>query len=170
MIDGYLLDTTAASIIWDKRHSDYLQIRAFLKNVLSSPVLISTVVLAEVEYGLKIAPKMDMNRQNDVRNEMAKFPLVLDIDRHTITPYSDLRSELFKKYSPKKQRGKLTAKWPEDLFDRTSAKELGVQENDIWIAAQAIQYNLILVTGDHMLRLAEVSHKLEYPLQIARWK
>jgi tRNA(fMet)-specific endonuclease VapC len=170
MIDGYLLDTTAASIIWDKRHSDYLQIRAFLKNVSSSPVLISTVVLAEVEYGLKIAPKMDMNRQNDVRNEMAKFPLVLDIDRHTITPYSDLRSELFKKYSPKKQRGKLTAKWPEDLFDRTTAKELGVQENDIWIAAQAIQYNLILVTEDRMLRLVEASKSFSDPLIIAKWR
>jgi len=170
MIDGYLLDTTAASIIWDKRHSDYLQIRAFLKNVSSSPVLISTVVLAEVEYGLKIAPKMGMNRQNDVRNEMAKFPLVLDIDRHTITPYSDLRSELFKKYSPKKQRGKLTVKWPEDLFDRTTAKELGVQENDIWIAAQAIQYNLILVTEDRMLRLAEASKSFSDPLIIAKWR
>jgi len=170
MIDAYLLDTTAASIIWDKRHSDYLQIRAFLKNVSSSPVLISTVVLAEVEYGLKIAPKMDMNRQNDVRNEMAKFPLVLDIDRHTIAPYSDLRSELFKKYSPKKQRGKLTAKWPEDLFDRTNAKELGVQENDIWIAAQAIQYNLILVTEDRMLRLVEASKSFSDPLIIAKWR
>jgi tRNA(fMet)-specific endonuclease VapC len=170
MIDGYLLDTNAASILWDKRHRNYPQIRAFLKNVVSSPVLISTVVLAEVEYGLKIAPKMDMNKQNDVRNEMAKFSLVLDIDRHTITPYSDLRSELFKKYSPKKRRGKLTAKWPEDLVDRTTAKELGVQENDIWIAAQAIQYNLILVTEDHMYRLVEISENLDYPLQIAKWK
>jgi PIN domain. len=150
MIDGYLLDTNAASVLWDRRHRSYPQIRAFLKNVASFPVLISTVVLAEVEYGLKIAPKMDMNRQNDVRNKMAKFPLVLDIDRHTITSYSDLRSELFKKYSPKKRRGKLTAKRPEDLIDRTTAKELGVQENDIWIAAQAIQYNLIPIPREIM--------------------
>ena len=170
MIDGYLLDTNAGSILWDKRHRNYPQIRAFLKNVASSPVLISTVVLAEVEYGLKIATKMDMNRQNDVRNEMAKFPLVLDIDRHTITPYSDLRSELFKNYSPRDRRGRLILKWPEDLVDQTTAKELGVQENDIWIAAQAIQYNLVLVTDDHMVRLEEVSKSLNYPLIIANWK
>jgi len=123
-----------------------------------------------VEYGLKIATKMDMNRQNDVRNEMAKFPLVLDIDRHTITPYSDLRSELFKNYSPRDRRGRLILKWPEDLVDQTTAKELGVQENDIWIAAQAIQYNLVLVTDDHMVRLEEVSKSLNYPLIIANWK
>jgi tRNA(fMet)-specific endonuclease VapC len=101
---------------------------------------------------------------------MAKFPLVLDIDKHTVGPYSDLRAELFKNYSPRDRRGRLTVKWPEDLFERTSAKELGVQENDIWIAAQAIQYDLILVTGDSMQRLVEVSENLDYPLRIARWK
>jgi tRNA(fMet)-specific endonuclease VapC len=119
---------------------------------------------------MKITPEMDIDSQNQVRHEMSNHPFILDIDKHTIGPYSDLRAELFKKFSPRDRRGRLTVKWPEDLIERTSAKELGVQENDIWIAAQAIQYNLILVTDDHMLRLAEVSHKLDYPLQIARWK
>ena len=123
---------------------------------------------AEVEHGLKTAPKMDRTRQNDVRNEMAKFPLVLDMDKHTVAPYSDLRTELFKKYSPKDRKGRLTAKRPENLFDRTSAKELGVQENDIWLASQAIQYNLILVTQDRMSRLVEVSNSLSEPLRIAK--
>lgn len=134
------------------------------------PIWISVVVLAEVEHGLKTAPKMDRTRQNDVRNEMAKFPLVLDMDKHTVAPYSDLRTELFKKYSPKDRKGRLTAKRPENLFDRTSAKELGVQKNDIWLASQAIQYNLILVTQDRMFRLVEVSNSLSKPLQIAKWK
>ena len=57
-----------------------------------------------------------------------------------------------------------------DLYNRKRSKELGIQENDIWIAAQTIQYNLILVTGDHMTRLVEVSNSLSDPLQIAKWK
>ena len=101
---------------------------------------------------------------------MARFPLVLVVDKHTIGSYSDLRAALFRKYAPRNKKGRLTKKWPEDLQDRTTAKQLGVQENDIWIAAQAIQYNLVLITADHMRRLADVSETLDYPLQLARWK
>jgi tRNA(fMet)-specific endonuclease VapC len=121
-------------------------------------------------YGIKVTPKINVESQNQVRREMSKCPLILDIDKHTIDPYSDLRAELFKNYSPRKRRGRLTVKWLEDLVERTSAKELGIQENDIWIAAQAIQYNLVLVTEDHMSRLAEVSSSLSNPLQIAKWR
>jgi len=169
-MDGYLFDTNAVSILWNARHPEHDTVKAFFASVAQSPVWLSTIVLAEIEYGLKITPKIDINSQNQVRNEMSKNSLLLDIDKHTIGPYSDLRAELFKKYSPRNRRGRLTVKWPEDLIERTSAKELGVQENDIWIAAQAIQYNLILVTEDHMYRLVEVSENLDYSLQIARWK
>jgi predicted nucleic acid-binding protein len=169
-MNGYLLDTNAASVLWDARHLDHDRIKAFLANISPSPIWISIIVLAEIEYGLKIAPKMHVSLQNDVRNEMAKFFEILDLDKHTVAPYSDLRAELFKKYSPRNQKGRLTAKRPENLFDRTSAKELGVQENDIWLVSQAIQYNLILVTDDRMSRLGEVSNSLSEPLQIAKWK
>ncbi len=169
-MDGYLLDTNAVSILWNKRHPEHDMVKAFFAGLSYSPVWLSTTVLAEIEYGLKITPKMDIDSQNQVRREISNHPLILDIDKHTIAPYSDLRAELFKYFSPRDRRGRLTVKWPEDLIDRTSAKELGIQENDIWIAAQAIQYNLIRVTDDYMQRLVKVSENLDYPLQIARWK
>jgi len=169
-MDGYLFDTNAVSALWNARDPEHDTVKAFFASVSHAPVWLSTIVLAEIEYGLKITPKMDIDSQNQVRREMSNHPLILDIDKHTIGPYSDLRAELFKNYSPKKLRGRLKVRWPEDLIERTSAKELGVQENDIWIAAQAIQYNLILVTGDHMQRLVEVSENLDNPLRIARWK
>ena len=169
-MDGYLFDTNAVSVLWNARHPKHDTVKAFFSGVSHSPVWLSTVVLAEIEYGLKITPKMDIDSQNQVRREMSNHPLILDIDKHTIGPYSDLRAELFKMFSPRDRRGRLTVKWPENLIDRTSAKELGVQENDIWIAAQAIQYDLILVTDDYMQRLAEVSDNLDHPLKIARWK
>ncbi len=170
MMDGYLFDTNAVSPLWNVRHPEHDIIKDFFASVSQSPVWLSTIVLAEIEYGMKITPEMDIDSQNHVRREMSNHPLILDIDKHTIGPYSDLRAELFKKFSPRDRRGRLTVKWPEDLIERTSAKELGVQENDIWIAAQAIQYNLILVTGDHMQRLVDVSENLDNPLRIARWK
>lgn len=169
-MDGYLLDTTAASVLWDRRHREHSKIRGFLQKVADAPTWISIVVLGEIEYGLKIAPKMDEDRQGEVRRQMARFLRILDVNKHTIEPYSDLRAALFKKYSPRYKRARLRTTWPEDLRERTTAKELGIQENDLWIAAQAIQYNLVLITGDHMRRLQEVSTDLDYPLQLASWK
>jgi tRNA(fMet)-specific endonuclease VapC len=169
-MDGYLFDTNAVSALWNARHPEHDTVKTFFAGVSQSPVWLSTIVLAEIEYGMKITPEMDIDSQNQVRSEMSNHPLILNIDKHTIGPYSDLRAELFKKFSPRDRRGRLTVKWPEDLIERTSAKELGIQENDIWIAAQAIQYDLTLVTDDYMQRLVEISENLDYPLRIARWK
>jgi tRNA(fMet)-specific endonuclease VapC len=170
-MDGYLLDTNAASVLWDARHVDHGKIRSFLESVSSAPVWISIITLAEVEYGLKTAPSTNADLQKNVREQMSKYLEVLAPDKHTIAPYSDLRSELFKAYAPRDRKGRLTKKWPEDLFERTSAKELhGTQENDIWIAALAMQYNLILVTDDRMTPLMDVSRSLIDPLKIAKWR
>ncbi len=170
-MDGYLLDTNAASVLWDARHTDHGKIRSFLESVSLAPVWISIITLAEVEYGLKTAPSMDVDLQRDVRGEMAKYLEVLKPGKHTVAPYSDLRAELFKTYAPRNRKGRLTKKRPGELFERTSAKELhGAQENDIWIASLAIQYNLILVTEDRMTPLMEVSKRLPDPLQITKWR
>ena len=168
-MDGYLLDTSAASILWNARHPDHEIIRAFFQEKSRSPVWVSIIALGEIEYGLKVMPQMDEDSQNEVRKRMSEYAY-LDVNKHTVEPYSNLRSALFTKYSPRNKRGRLRIKWPEDLHERTSAKELGIQENDIWIAAQAVQYNLMLVSGDYMRRIQEVSISLEYPLQLASWK
>jgi len=170
-MDGYLLDTNAASVLWDARHADHDKIRAFLESVSPAPVWISIIALAEVEYGLKTAPAMNFETHRDVRAEMAKYSEVLEPDKHTIAPYSDLRAELFKTYAPKDRKGRITKKWVEDLFEHTSAKELhGSQENDIWVASLAIQYNLVLVTEDRMEPIVEVSKRLSDSLRIQKWR
>ncbi|MBW2119533.1 MAG: PIN domain-containing protein [Deltaproteobacteria bacterium] len=125
-MDGYLFDTNAVSALWNARHPEHDTVKTFFASVSQSPVWLSTIVLAEIEYGIKITPEIDIDSRDQVRREMSKHPFILDIDKHTIGPYSDLRAELFKKFSPRDRRGRLTVKWPEDLIDRTSAKELGI--------------------------------------------
>jgi tRNA(fMet)-specific endonuclease VapC len=73
--------------------------------------------------------------------------------------YGDLRARLFEKFAPKKRRRKGLR--PEELVDPVTAKELGIQENDLWIAAQAIERNLVLVTNDAMARIQEVASELK---------
>jgi len=50
-------------------------------------------------------------------------------------------------------RNRLKEKRPEDLLDRTTSRELGIQENDLWIVSVAVQYNLRFITGDKMDRI-----------------
>ena len=50
-------------------------------------------------------------------------------------------------------------------MDSTTSKELGVQENDLWIVSVAIQYDLRFITTDKMQRIAEVAKRiLDYDL------
>ena len=42
---------------------------------------------------------------------------------------------------------------PESCYDRVTGQELGIDENDLWIAAQSIAHNLVLVSNDRMLKI-----------------
>jgi len=47
-----------------------------------------------------------------------------------------------------------------------TALTLGIQENDLWIAAQAIERHFILVTSDHrMTRIREIASEAELVIE-----
>jgi tRNA(fMet)-specific endonuclease VapC len=83
--------------------------------------------------------------------------MVLSVDRHTRIYYGDLKARLFRAYSPASPR----QNHPERCIDWATGAELGIDENDLWIAAQAIQFNLILVTNDEMARIRDVAPELD---------
>ena len=58
---------------------------------------------------------------------------------------------------------------PDQITDRVTATRLGIDENDLWIAAQAVQYNLALVTNDGMARIRAVLSELAPSLHIENW-
>ena len=153
MQDGYLLDTAIASALWDEKHKKHGVFRERLRALGDAPVFVSVVSLAEVEYGLRIAPRIDRGRQAKVRSRMAQYT-ALPLDQHVIEGYAELRSRLFKKHSPRDRRGRLTAKRVPDLWERTPDKLLGIQENDLWLASVAMERNLVLVTTDRMRHIA----------------
>jgi predicted nucleic acid-binding protein len=51
------------------------------------------------------------------------------------------------------------------LIDPVTSRELGIQENDLWIAAQALEYNLVLVRNDKMDRIRDACEEL----QVENW-
>ena len=97
---------------------------------------------------------------------MAAF-VALPIDHHMADSYAELRSRLFRRFSPRNGRGRLTAKWVAALTDDTDDRTLGIQENDLWQASLAMERNLILATNDRMTRIADVAGP---DLRIEQWR
>ena len=77
--------------------------------------------------------------------------------------YGELRAKLFEKFAPKNNKKGLR---PEQLVDPITSLVLGIQENDLWITAQAMARNLILVTNDKLSRIKEVTGS---DLRIKNW-
>jgi predicted nucleic acid-binding protein len=89
----------------------------------------------------------------------------LGIDDNTVEPYSLLRAQLWRLHGTRKKgKRRYTEKRPEELFDRVTGKELGVDERDLLIASVAVQYGLVLATNDQnpgMKRIEEAARRLE---------
>ena len=86
---------------------------------------------------------------------------ILEITEHTARAYAQLRANLFRAYSPRNRRGRLTQRQVEDLVESTTGRELGIQENDLWIVSIAVEQNLIFVTSDRMERVIEAAQYAE---------
>ena len=159
-LEVYLLDTSIASTAWDRGHKAHTAIRDRLTQLAQDSIFVSAITLAEIDFGLKVAPSIDVSRQNIVKDAMNTYQ-VLPIDEHTAEPYSDIRANLFQKYSPKTNRGTMKLKYVEDFVDSISGKQLGIQENDLWIVSLSVQYNLVLLTADQgsgMKRVVEAAY------------
>jgi predicted nucleic acid-binding protein len=163
IVNTYLLDTNAYSYLIRGRAGDadprcqavFAKAQATQQN---TQLAICAITVGEVEYGLQCAHSPNADLQREVRAHLAAFPLCLVIDKNTAADYyARIRAEIFKKFSPTSARGaRLKKKWPEELDDPTTAKTLGIQENDLWIVAVALSYNLILVTADNMERITSI--------------
>jgi len=162
MIRGYLLDTNIICYWFDTRCPEHKRVVGRLASRPSgSPLTVSVLSLGEIEYGHRVASKdVDSSIQAQfsafVRSQL---PRVLDIQRTTGIYYGKLRALLFEKYAP---GDKIKTLRPEQLIDPTTSLELGIQENDLWIAAQATERNLALVTHDKMAHIRAVADELVF--------
>ncbi len=158
MSDVCLLDTNVASALWDELHGKHAAYRERHRQLADAGahVYVSVITLAEVDYGLRVAPNVDADRQARVRTSMTAFEVV-DVDHHVAEAYAEIRSRLFRKFSPRDRRGRLTAKVVPDLWERTPDKLLGIQENDLWQASLAIARDYLLITTDRMSHIASVA-------------
>ena len=149
-METYLFDTN----IW----SQWFRAETCVANKIAqldktTKVFLSSVVWGEVIYGAKANKSFDFRSYSEFIHHRSE-PMILPIDGHVSDVYGELRVALFERYI---RKGK--DKRPEQLIDPVTATEIGIDENDLWIVAQAITHNLTLVTNDKMHRIFTVTPK-----------
>jgi predicted nucleic acid-binding protein len=164
----YLLDTNIASALWDIGDSNHPKAQSFVQAAAlnGDHIYISRIVIAEIEYGCALYKSSDPTRRNKALTAMNAYTAIRDIGKGTTSHYATIRAELFKLYAPRDSKAKIKNVRPEQLLEKTTALTLGIQENDLWMAAIAAEYNMTFVSDDNMMHI-----KNAFPsLDIIKWK
>lgn len=161
MKDGYLLDTNVISVLANPRNPRRAEFEQKVQAM--EHVWLPVVAIAEIEFGMAKADKVDETQRDEVRAFFQRYLQHLGFQDNTVEPYALLRAQLWKIYATKEKRGH-RERVPEELFDRVTGKQLGVDERDLLIASIAAENGLILATGDKnagMLRIDEAARKIQ---------
>jgi predicted nucleic acid-binding protein len=100
------------------------------------------VSLAEVEWGLRTTNTTDAQRRARCRRfiEDNALEFVQPIQTTTRDSYADIMHRIWQAHPPASVR----------IETQRHLSDLGVDVNDVWIAAVALEHGLILLTTDRM--------------------
>lgn len=152
-MDGYLLDASALSAYLNEQHPHHAIAKGRIDAIAPDALrLVSIVTLAEIDYGIRFAEFAGSARLDEYRQRLAVIRqyAVLDLTHHTSEVYAELKARVATHVQRK--AGKKLPRWIEDWIELGSEKRLQIDENDLWICAQAKERDLILVTGDTDMR------------------
>ena len=150
---GYIFDTSALSPLLDPAHSRHGDMRAAIGALdPRSTKFVSVIVAAEIGYGIRLAETITGSASPELQRALKKVHeyAVLEVTRHTYAVYAELKANLAGEYLTKALR-KDRPRWVEDWIDRATGKRLQIDENDLWICAQAKERNLTVVTADRRM-------------------
>jgi len=160
MSDVYLLDTNVISDLTDETRTGHAALNARFASV-QQQVLLPSMAVGEIRFGFAKAPNLRPDKRATIDAFIAQFDQV-PFDKDCVEPYAIVRAELFKMHgTPEGKRSKFTEKHPEELTEKITGKELGIDEPDLIIASIAIAMNLILVTSDAKIGMSRVKEAAE---------
>ena len=166
---GYLLDTNMIRYWFDGDAGRFPAVKAAADaRAADSPLYVSAITLGEIDYGHAYNPAGAGAKRDEfvafVRNQL---PQILEVSRQTAEPYGRIRAKLAERFPP--EGGWTKRIRPEQLYDSVAAQVLGIDENDLWIVAQAVERNLVLVTSDKMARIRETVCELYPDFRVEDW-
>jgi tRNA(fMet)-specific endonuclease VapC len=128
----YLLDTNHCS--------DILRGRSGVTSRLANVDLkIATTVITMGELILMGEKSRDREENIKTINNFLAALDILHIDADVARIYGKVKSDLFKTFGPKKENGKLK---------KIKLHQIGISDNDLWIACMAINVRAVLLTND----------------------
>lgn len=136
---GYLFDTNHISA-WEEGNPALLA--RLRRKPVENIVWVCPISLGEIECGLRITQSGDPMRRSACRkfiNDEA-LDFVFDIRLETRESYADVMSRIWHKHTPASSK----------IATQAHLSQWGVDVNDVWIAAVALEHNLILLTTDRM--------------------
>lgn len=151
----YLLDTNIAGYFAELKSGNATEesknLEKHLNRIpLDAKIFVSSITIGELQYGYCVASsekKQEVKKICDYfKNNVNLY--ILNVDENSARDhYSIIREKLYEKYAPKigKKKHRIE-QWKNPI----AADSLGIQENDLWISAIALNYNLILVSNDKM--------------------
>lgn len=149
-LEGYLFETSMLSALLDSRHAKHADAKAVVAALESaSPKYVSVVALAELKFGQRLIEAFTGTSPeylSAILSEANRHAL-LEITRHTAAEYAELKANLAKTYLDKALR-RDRPRWVENWVDKATGQALQVDENDLWMCAQARERDLIMITAD----------------------
>ena len=172
----FLLDTQMLEYWYDDSRAEHEAVIANIESLKELAralehkprMLVSVVTLGEIEFGHRVQTRDFAQKQEAyIRFVHKELPATLELTKDASLVYGEIRARLFNKYAPGENRK--SGMRPEQLTHPINSLELGIQENDLWLCAQAVGHEMVLVTNDKMRHICEVSDGMEPALLIQNW-
>lgn len=146
-MDTYLLDTNLVSVLYDARRPKHLAIRQAVAALPpESAQLVSVVTIGELRFGLALsrAAGQPLTHIEACLARTEEHPLA-QITRHTADAFAMVKSSVALGRLDVRRR---VPRWVEGWTDRVTGQQLQIDENDLWVAAQAVERNYVVLTSD----------------------
>ncbi|WP_076728731.1 PIN domain-containing protein [Methylobacterium radiotolerans] len=146
-MDTYLLDTNLVSVLYDNGRPNRAAVcQAVAALPTEAAKLVSVVTTGELRFGLALA-RAAGRPLTHIEACLAKaetHPLA-EITRHTADAYASVKSRVALGRIDIMKR---IPRWVDAWSDRVTDQLLQIDGNDLWLAAQAIERNYVVVTSD----------------------
>jgi len=162
---GYLLDCNTLSAYFDEVESVVQRARKVPPECFG---YVSVITLGEIEFGHARNQTTNQATRDEYEDFIREnFPWVVCLSTDTCKYYGAIRAEVFRRYGPQQKTN--TTNRPEQLCDRVTGHSLGIDENDLWLAAQAAERAMVLVSNDRMVRIKDAAFAAGVRLNHENW-
>lgn len=146
-MDTFLLDTNLVSALYDARHSKHsAAVQAIAALPAGAAQLVSVITIGELRFGLALsrAAGQTLTHIEACLTRSEAHPLA-QVTRHTADAFATVKSSIALARLNVQSR---IPRWVETWSDRVTGQSLQIDENDLWIAGQAVERNYVVLTSD----------------------